>query len=269
MSPRLHMEIYLSAMNSWQTDVTMSRRAGRGTNAANGYALLLVLFFVAVLVITVGVAQPNLITERRREKERELIWRGNQYVRGIRLYYQKTNRFPSDLEDLYKPKMGIRFMRQAYKDPMNRADGSWRLIYAGPNGQIMGSMRKHNLLFFGTPPPAGTLSALSASGPPSLNVNPLNAQDSSKDPNSLPQTPKAASGTNSQGIADSSNSVSTPQSPTDTLDSGQTIGMRIIGVGSKIDKRSVMWFEKEKNYLQFEFVWNGRFGSPSSGTPNP
>src|ERR1700738_2770691 len=32
-------------------------------------------------------------------------------------------------------------MRQAYKDPMNSGDGSWRLIYVGPSGQLIGSLK--------------------------------------------------------------------------------------------------------------------------------
>src|SRR5205814_4235210 len=34
------------------------------------------------------------------------------------------------------------------------------------------------------------------------------------------------------------------------------IGGNIIGVGSKINKRSVIIYDKAKNYLLFEFVWN-------------
>jgi len=34
------------------------------------------------------------------------------------------------------------------------------------------------------------------------------------------------------------------------------MGGNIIGVGSKINKRSVMIYDKAKNYRLFEFVWN-------------
>ena len=51
-----------------------------------------------------------------------MIWRGRQYVRGIKLYYRKTGRFPTSMDDLTKPKLGsLRFMRQAYKDPGEHA----------------------------------------------------------------------------------------------------------------------------------------------------
>jgi len=76
-----------------------------------------------MLIATISVA-PNILTQGRREKETEMIWRGKQYTRAIKLYYRKTGKFPTSMEDLTKPKLGsLRFMRQAYKDPMNKKDG--------------------------------------------------------------------------------------------------------------------------------------------------
>jgi len=107
-----------------------------------GYAILLVLFFVTILLLlTISVA-PNILTQGRREKEQEMIWRGKQYARGVKMYYRKTGKFPNSMDDLVKPKLGsLRFMRQAYKDPMNGKDGDWRLIYVGPTGQLIGSLK--------------------------------------------------------------------------------------------------------------------------------
>jgi hypothetical protein len=107
-----------------------------------GYALMMVVFFTALMLITVMVAAPRILLEGKREKEKEMIWRGHQYTRGVKLYYRKMGRFPTSLDDLTKPKTGsLRFMRQAYKDPMNGEDGSWRLIYVGPAGQLIGSLK--------------------------------------------------------------------------------------------------------------------------------
>jgi len=107
-----------------------------------GYALMMVVFFTALMLVAVMVAAPRILLEGKREKEKEMIWRGHQYVRGVKLYYRKMGRFPTSVEDLTKPKTGsLRFMRQAYKDPMNGEDGSWRLIYVGPAGQLIGSLK--------------------------------------------------------------------------------------------------------------------------------
>jgi hypothetical protein len=114
----------------------------RAPASGDGYALMMVVFFTALLLIATMVAAPRILLEGKREKEKEMIWRGHQYVRGVKLYYRKMGRFPTSIDDLTKPKTGsLRFMRQAYKDPMNGEDGSWRLIYVGPAGQLIGSLK--------------------------------------------------------------------------------------------------------------------------------
>ena len=118
-----------------------SLRAHR-TARQDGYAILLVSFMTALMLLTVIVAAPAVRTERRREQEEEMIWRGKQYVHAIKLYYRKNGRFPTNIDDLTKPKNGsLRYLRQEYKDPMNKEDGKWRLIYVGPSGQLIGSTK--------------------------------------------------------------------------------------------------------------------------------
>jgi len=50
-------------------------------------------------------------------------------------------------------------------------------------------------------------------------------------------------------------SMSTPQ-PITPGETPTIIGGNIIGVGSKINKSSFLWYDKAKNYRQFEFVWD-------------
>jgi hypothetical protein len=144
------------------------RRASQG-----GYAILLVLFFVTLMLLATISVAPNILTEGRREKEKEMIWRGKQYARGVKMYYRKTGKFPTSMDDLIKPKLGsLRFMRQAYKDPMNAKDGDWRLIYVSPTGQLIGSLKPARTLqlsgigAIGSIPgtPAAQLGAQSAAG---------------------------------------------------------------------------------------------------------
>jgi type II secretory pathway pseudopilin PulG len=161
-----------------------------GKRSERGYALLAVIFLVTVLLISTMVVAPNILTEGRREKEKEMIWRGKQYTRGVKLYYRKMGRFPTSLDDLTKPKVGsLHFMRQAYKDPMNKKDGSWRFIYVGPGGQLIGSLKppQQNLQLpqaagIGTPAGAlngpgssvqpGVLGLLGGNGQPAAGVQP-------------------------------------------------------------------------------------------------
>src|SRR6202142_22605 len=139
----------------------------RSRRNQGGYALLLVVFLTALLVVSTTSIGLKILTEGKREKEQEMIWRGKQYTRGIKMYYRKLGRFPNSLDDLTKPKIGnIRFMRQAYKDPMNKEDGSWRLIYVGPAGNLIGSLNQS--LNSVQMPSAGGTGHPAASGPGSI-----------------------------------------------------------------------------------------------------
>ena len=233
-----------------------------GKRGERGYALLVIIFLVTVLLISTTVVAPNILTEGRREKEKEMIWRGKQYTRGVKLYYRKMGRFPTSLDDLTKPKLGsLRFMRQAYKDPMNKEDGSWRFIYVGAAGQLIGSLKpRQNLQLpqatagVGTPPNAlngpaapaqpGTIGQQGIGG--TLTGGTPSGPASGTNPPATTGTPVAT---------DQSDSGSNPQA----IPSGDTpsiIGGNIIGVGSKINKSSVIVYDKAKNYRLFEFIWD-------------
>lgn len=233
----------------------------------------MVIFFVALLAISVIVATPNLILHDRREKEKEMIWRGKQYVRGIRLYYQKTGHLPTRLEDLYQPKTGIRFMRQAYKDPMNTVDGSWRLIYSGSSEQIMGSAEPQ-------PTPSGEgvsttrLMASPLSAPTYSAKNPLTLANPAIGSQGAMNNPggSALSSTNESLSAGSQAMPSSSDAPATSspLDSSSPFPSRpIIGVASKIDRSSIMRLDGADNYLQFKFIWKVVTANPSTVTPNP
>lgn len=242
-----------------------------------GYALLLVIFLVTLVLITVIAASPNILTEGKREKEREMIWRGKQYARGVKLYYRKMGRFPTSLDDLTKPKIGsLRFMRQAYKDPMNKEDGSWRLIYVGPAGQLIGSLKPPQNLQLpqaaGTGTPAGALSNIGSPSQPGTTgaQGGLQPQAGSQPGGTTPGA--TTPGTNPPGTtgtpvsADQSDSGSNPdQVP--PVDTSTIIGGNIIGVGSKINKRSVIVYEKAKNYRLFEFIWDPSKDNVGVGQP--
>ena len=108
----------------------------------SGYAYLMALFMVLVVIVGTSAAVESVLTTGRRQREDEVIWRGNQYVRAIRLFYKKTGHYPQNLEDLEKGQPQLHFLRYAaYKDPLNKDDGAWRLIYVNAAGQIIGSVR--------------------------------------------------------------------------------------------------------------------------------
>src|SRR3979409_2101695 len=106
----------------------------------------MVIFMVATMLLLTSAAALRIDTEGRRERETELVWRGQQYQQAIKLYYTKFKNYPTKVDDLVKQTNGVRFLRQAYADPMNKEDGSWRFIYVGPGGQLIGSLRRTSLL---------------------------------------------------------------------------------------------------------------------------
>ncbi len=114
--------------------------------AESGYALVMAMFLIVAMLVSSQVVLRNLVTVRRRQREADTIWRGQQYVRAIRLYYHKTGHYPQSLDDLEKGLPELHFLRFcAYKDPVNSTDGSWRFIYVNGTGAIIGSVRYANL----------------------------------------------------------------------------------------------------------------------------
>lgn len=251
----------------------------------SGYALLIVVFLTTVVLMASMSIGLRILTEGRREKEKEMIWRGKQYTRGIKLYYAKFGRFPTSLDDLTKPSNGnIRFMRQAYKDPMNKDDGSWRLIYVGPAGQLIGSLKppQGGIQMPGAPGQQGgigTITSSFGSQPGTAGSAPTTGFGSStSSPGSTgfgtptTGTGTTGTGTNAQGT---DTSASTPDAQGVVAAETPTIvGGSIIGIGSKVDKPSIIVYETAKNYHLFEFIWDpskdlGIISSPATpiGTP--
>ena len=240
--------------------------------------MLVLLMATLMLIATLAVA-PNILNQGRREREEEMVWRGNQYKRGIKMYYRKTGKFPTSLEDLIKPKIGnIRFMRQAYKDPMNSKDGEWRLIYVGPAGQLIGSLKPQRALQLtglggfqniaapniGTPNMPGGQQPFGQSlgqpfgqsgqtlGNPAGNT--LGGMQ-----NSQSQFGAVSADTTVPGGLGSGDAPDTDSAANEALlnsDPPKIMGGNIIGVGSKINHKSLKVYEKAKNYRQFEFIWD-------------
>src|ERR1700693_790781 len=108
------------------------------TRTESGFAMLLVFVFAAAIAITMYMEMPRVAFESQRQREHLLITRGEQYERGIQLFYRKYHTYPQNLDDLETTK-NMRFLRRRYKDPMTGKD-EWRLIHVGPGGQLTDSL---------------------------------------------------------------------------------------------------------------------------------
>jgi type II secretory pathway pseudopilin PulG len=100
--------------------------------------LLIVMMLATVLLISLSAALPNIYTAGMREREEELIFRGNEYARAIVLFRRQFRRYPTSVKELLQTS-GIRFLRREYADPMSRR-GKWRFIHADANGTILDSV---------------------------------------------------------------------------------------------------------------------------------
>lgn len=84
------------------------------------------LVAMTIMAIFLSMALPAWRTVAQREKEAELIFRGQQYARAIALFQRKyANTFPPNLNVL----LDGHFLRKKYKDPMTQ-DGEFQLVYA-------------------------------------------------------------------------------------------------------------------------------------------
>ncbi len=102
------------------------------------YAVLLIAVIVIALAAEVAVQTTSQVMKRDREDE--LLYRGDQYRRAIKSYYESgvgIKRYPPSLDDLLvDPRFQRRrHIRQLYPDPMDReGKGEWKLIRATDGG---------------------------------------------------------------------------------------------------------------------------------------
>jgi type II secretory pathway pseudopilin PulG len=105
---------------------THSRRLPASKTDERGYAMVALLVGLSVMAVMMSAALPVWTHMMKREREEELIWRGEQYKRAIMLFQRKfANTFPPTLDVLVEQK----FLRKKYKDPI--ANGDFLIIPVG------------------------------------------------------------------------------------------------------------------------------------------
>jgi len=107
----------------------MSSRIHKSSGfSEQGYVLLTLLLIVSLMIIATAVVVPTIAFEIRRAREEELVHRGVQYTRAIRLYSKRTGSYPVRLEQLLGDSQ-TRYIRKLYKDPIT--GGDFRLLHLG------------------------------------------------------------------------------------------------------------------------------------------
>ena len=225
-------------------------RVGKGEE---GYILVTLMLFVALIVIAMAATLPELTFQLKRDREEEMVHRGVQYSRAVRAYYRKFGGYPPNIE-LLESSNNLHFLRKRYKDPITGQDFKFlhvtdvKLSFGGgiAGGQNLGK------------PIGGILNAASTS----VSSNTASSSNAG-DPNAAP-----ASSTSSDASADktqdasqqSNNSDATSNSPFSSI-SGQSAGQTfgggpIVGVASTSEKESIRIYNKKNHYNDWQFIYD-------------
>ena len=101
---------------------------------ASGYAMAGLLVLLGVMGVLSLILLPVWNQTAKREREAELIFRGEQYARAVELYQRRyVGANPSDFETLVER----RFLRKLYADPVTD-EGEFRVIYFSQIADIRG-----------------------------------------------------------------------------------------------------------------------------------
>jgi len=99
-----------------------------------GYSYLAVLFLVALTAAGLAALGQAWSTAAQRERERELLFRGDEIARAIAAYAQATpnppQQYPRSLDDLLSDTRSLqprRHLRRAYEDPFT-GKPDWELV---------------------------------------------------------------------------------------------------------------------------------------------
>ncbi|MBN8241244.1 type II secretion system GspH family protein [Marinobacter nauticus] len=118
-----------------------------GLARQNGYTYLVLLMVVAVTMISSSVVSRVTSQLHQRAMEEELLFRGEQYRRAIKSFYETgtPRRYPGSIDDLLQdPRfVSIHHLRKPWGDPMAGPEGEWGMI-VNASGDIVGVASKSN-----------------------------------------------------------------------------------------------------------------------------
>jgi type II secretory pathway pseudopilin PulG len=214
-----------------------------------GYMLLAVICLLALLIIALSVALPQISKEIQRDREIETMHRGKQYIRAIKMYYKKFSAYPPNMDALTKPSGpgNLRFLRKKYIDPTTGKD-EWKPIHMGQNKcpTAMG--------FFGQPLAGGALSGVGAAG--GNTVAGAQTLGTSLAPSTDSGAGAPTGGTDS-GTGGTGSTIGAGSSLGGSSLTGQTFGgLGIIGVSPSSPKQSILVYKKKSHYNEWEFVYD-------------
>ncbi len=207
-----------------------------------GFMMAALLVSLAVMGILMTVALPTWRHMMQREREAELVFRGEQYARAVGLFQRKyAGAFPPSVDMLIQQK----FLRKKYKDPMV-PDGEFQVLYQASTAQQPGGV---GLPGVGTGPgqtPGEDQGATPGGGLPPGRVPSVGPGGTSS------TTPGQIGGGPGRAIG--------------------TLGPRggVIGVVSKSSARSIRLYRGRSRYSEWQFLYTDlrqNVGTPAGQTP--
>ena len=190
--------------------------------------MVALLVGLSVMAVLLTVAMPAYKQMSRREKEEELVFRGQQYARALRLFGMKyANAAPPNINVLIEQ----RFLRKKYKDPITNDD--FQPVLAG--GAIPGTTSPAQIGSAGQRGGAATPGAATSRG----------------------TTPGTTAGVGSPG-AGTAGRGSGPLGGT----TGPVGG--VIGVTSKSKDLSIRLYNGRNHYNEWAFVYTPQVQAPGA-----
>src|SRR5258705_8631724 len=86
----------------------------------HGYAMVALMVAMSIMAVMMTVAMPTWRQLSQREKEAELVFRGQQYARAIGLFQKKSG--PGVLPPNIDALVDGHYLRKKYKDPITGGD---------------------------------------------------------------------------------------------------------------------------------------------------
>jgi type II secretory pathway pseudopilin PulG len=233
------------------TSIRPNRRRERG------YMLLYLLFLVAVVAISLVTIVPTLKFVIKREREQEMVHRGEQYRRAIRRYYRRMGSYPATL-DVLENTNDLRFLRKRYKDPMNH-NKDFKTLTQIDLMKAMGTALSQNGGI------AGAQTLGQPIGDPNADANGAGGTTSAL-ASPAPVDPNAAAGQGQAGAGANGNTTTIANNPNNTLPfttiSGQPAGpgagggAGLVGVASLSGDETIRIYNKKNHYKDWLFIYD-------------
>lgn len=260
----------------------------------DGFMLLAAMFMLALLLLSLSIAVPEITKEIQRDREVETMHRGMQYRRAIQLYYRKFGNYPPSMDALVKSN-NIKFLRKKYTDPMTGKD-DWKVVGFGQNKAplAMGFFGEALTGAAGGGAPMGGMGGMGGMAGGNAGNNGLNGfgQTATGGSNSGSSLFSGSNGTNGSGGTNSTSGTSNLGGTTDPTGgttattgatsgtgtgtsgstgtgtgsgsgfmSGQTGGQSfggvgMVGVSPGVSRQSILLYKKKDHYNEWEFTYS-------------